>query len=110
MIEDIVEVSAKAGDYSLADFEVLVHSKVYSPASRTPEKVSFGDSSVVKYIGAEWRRTERTWIEHLISDLVGQRTRRCERGDHAALWRRWIQVVEEQAYRERVLPLMALLR
>src|SRR6266496_5692353 len=70
MIEDIVEVGAKAGHYSLADFEILVHSKVYSPASRTPEKVSFGDSRVVKYIGAEWRRSERTWIEHLISDLV----------------------------------------
>src|SRR5439155_1654264 len=70
MIEDIVEVGAKAGDYSLADFEVLVHSKVYSPASRAPEKVSFGDSRVVKYIGAERRWTEGTWIEHLISDLV----------------------------------------
>src|SRR6266542_5098398 len=46
MIEDIVKVGSETGDNSLAKFKVFVHTKVYSPAPRTPEKASLGHRGI----------------------------------------------------------------
>src|SRR5262249_25568339 len=70
MIENIVEVGPETSHHSLADFEVLVYAKVYSPASRAPEKPSLGHRGIVKHIRTERRRSESTRIEELLANVM----------------------------------------
>src|SRR3954462_11665164 len=70
MIENIVNVSAQIGGYSLPKFKVFVQTQIHSPGTGSPQNVAFCDLWIVKETGAHGRRSKCIGIEHLVRGLV----------------------------------------
>src|SRR5438094_585467 len=61
VIEDVIEVGAESGRYSLPKFKVLVQPKIDAPGSRPPQEVLSGDCRIIKNVRSHRRRSKRIW-------------------------------------------------
>src|SRR4051794_984751 len=71
MIENIVNVSAQIGGYSLPKFKVFVQTQIHSPGTGSPQNIAFCHLAIVKEIGAHGRRSKCIGIEELVRCLIG---------------------------------------